>query len=176
MEPPDLTDASRDVLSQLLACGKEPGAAWSAADLHAILRHQLEADVEFDLTHFGGVPKETLASATSPQNETGYRTFGQLLTAPDPPLEMLDLIRRFAKRSRTQASGELPDEVATALYYAAIAAARLRHGASVSKLDAKALQEGMTWGLEQTWLTEPLRELFAETLQVLRSQAPRTDA
>jgi hypothetical protein len=176
MEPSDLNSASRDALSQLLACDKQSGATWNGSDLHSILRHQLDTDVEFDLTHFGGVAKETLASQLTGRGQAEYGTFGQLLTAPDSPLEMLDLIRRFAKRSRTQTPGELPEEVATVLYYAAIAAARLRHGASLSKLDDEALQAGLEWGLKQTWLTEPLQDLFNDALEMIRSQISESDA
>lgn len=176
MEPRDLTNASGDVLSRLLACKTDADSVWSATDLRAILCHQLDADVEFDLTHFGGVAEETLSSVRVSAADSRSCTFGQILTSTDPPLEVLDMIRRFAKRSRTQDSGGIPKEVATVLYYAAIAAARLRHGASLSRLDDEALRSGLDWGLEQTWLTEPLRDLFAEALQADRSQAPRTDA
>ena len=169
MEPNDLNDANHGALSQLLACDEQPGATWSKSDLHAILRHQLEADVEFDLTHFGGVARATLTSVATHQDSAEHQTFGQLLAAPDPPLEMLELVRRFAKRSRVQRSGDLPDEVATVLYYAAIAAARLRHGTSLSKLDDETLWDGLAWGLEQDWLTAPLRDLFSETLKAIRS-------
>ena len=165
MEPRDLTNANRDALAQLLSCKTDADSVWSATDLHAILCHQLDADVEFDLTHFGGVAKETLTSVRTLSADNQPCTFGQMLTSAEPPLEVLDMIRRFAKRLRTQESAGIPKEVATVLYYAAIAAARLRHGASLSKLDDEALRSGLNWGLEQTWLTEPLRALFAETLR-----------
>lgn len=173
MEPRDLTNANRDALSQLLETDAD--SVWNATDLHAILCHQLDADVEFDLTHFGGVAKETLTSVRASSADNRSCTFGQMLTSGEPPLEVLDMIRRFAKRARTQESAGIPKEIATVLYYAAIAAARLRHGASLSKLDDEALRGGLTWGLEQAWLTEPLRDLFTEALQAQRSQPPRSD-
>ena len=176
MERHELTHASRDALSRLLACERDPAPPWNATDLHAILRHQLETDIEFDLTHFGGDVKETLVSVTASQVEKGCRTFEQALTTADTPLELLDLIRRFAKRLRANESEELPDEVATVLYFAAIAAARLHHGASLSKLDDQTLQEGLSWGLEQSWLTESLRNLFSKTVEVIRSQTSEPDA
>jgi hypothetical protein len=176
MEPGDLTNASRDALSQLLACNSDADSVWNATDLHAILCHQLDADVEFDLTHFGGVAQERMTTVRASAADNRPCTFGQMLTSAEPPLEVLDMIRRFAKRSRTQDSGGIPKEVATVLYYAAIAAAKLRHGISLSKLDDEALRSGLAWGLEQTWLTEPLRDLFTETLRAQRSHAPKTDA
>ncbi len=176
MEPHDLTEASRDALSRLLALDRADQSAWGAADLHAILCHQLDAEVEFDLTHFGGVARETMANVATSGDVKGPRTFGQLLTDPDPPLEMLDMIRRFAKRSRTQGSEGMPEEVATVLYYAAIAAARLRHRVSISKLDDAALGSGLDWALRQSWMAEPLRDLFTVTIEAIRSREPETDA
>ncbi len=176
MEPHDLTETSRDALSRLLTLDRSEQSVWEAADLHAILCHQLDAEVEFDLTHFGGVAKETMASVAASGDATKPRTFGQLLTEAAPPLEMLDMIRRFAKRSRTQGLEGMPEEIATVLYYAAIAAARLRHRESISKLDDAALMDGIDWALQQSWVAEPLRDLFSETIEAIRSREPETDA
>lgn len=175
MERRDLDDASRDVLSRLLACDSGTASSWDDADLHAMLCHQLNADVEFDLTHFGGVARETLASSIAAGREQGLGTFGDLLMAPNPSLESLEMIRRFAKRFRTGPSGGLPEEIATVLYYAAIAAARARLGVSISKLTDAAMEDGLRWGCQLPWLTESLKQLFLEALEGLRPQASETD-
>ena len=175
MEQRDLTDASRDALSRLLACDSGEASSWNDADLHAMLCHQLSAEIEFDLTHFGGVAGEPLASSVAEGQEQGLGTFGDLLTASDPSVESLEMIRRFAKRFRTGPSEGLPEEIATVLYYAAIAAARVRLGVSISKLPDAAIKDGLRWGCQLPWLTESLRQLFSEALEGLRPQASETD-
>lgn len=176
MEPHDLANANPDSLSRLLELDPNDEPPWTADDLHAILRHQLDTEIEFDLTHFGGIARETVTAIAPPQEGQRPGTFGQVLTGPNPPLQLLDLIRRFAKRYRKHGTDGMPEEVATVLYYAAIAAARLRHGASISKLDDRAIRAGIQWALDQPWFAGPLRDLFADTLQTIRSREPETDA
>ncbi len=175
MEPHDLKEASRGSLFRLMAFERSDESLWEATDLHAILCHQLDAEVEFDLTHFGGIAKETVTSVAGSRESKGPCTFGRLFTDLNPPLEMLDMTRRFAKRSRTQGPDGMPDEIATVLYYAAIAAARLRHEASISKLDDRSLLDGLDWALDQPWLVASLRGLLAETAQALRLPEAETD-
>ena len=140
-----------------------------------MLCHQLNADIEFDLTHFGGVARETLASSIAEGRDQGLGTFGDVLTAPNPSAESLEMIRRFAKRFRTGHSEGLPEEIATVLYYAAIAAARVRLGVSISKLTDAAITDGLRWSCHLPWLTESLKQLFGEALEGLRPQASETD-
>ena len=142
---------------------------WNASDLHALLQHQLDAEVEFDLTHFGNVDEHTVTSLLSCGDRKADSTFGRILTSSEPSLEMLDAIRRFAKSSRKHGSAGLPEEVATVLYYAAIAAARLRHEASISKLSDDALLDGLEWARRQPWMVDSLAALFAETIETVRS-------
>src|SRR5205823_4989142 len=84
-------------------------------------------------------------------------SFGDLLSHPRPPLELLELTKEFAKTSDTRASSPLPPEVATVLYYAAIVAARLRHGAGITGLGARDLRDGIAWALRQPWLDGRVR-------------------
>lgn len=175
MEPRDVNDADCDGLSRLLQLERDDESLWDASDLQAILRHQLDAEIEFDLTEFGGVAKETMASLAVAGGEAAARTFGQVLTGADPSLELLDMIRRFAKRCRTHGSDGIPEEVATVLYYAAIAAAKLRCRASISQLDDETLLFGLDWGLAQPWIAAPLKDLFAETIDTIRSRRSEAD-
>ena len=86
-------------------------------------------------------------------NEHGgaeIRTFRQLLLHPHPPIEVLNLVKQFAKGCRSRPDGPLPHEVATILYLAAIAAARRNCHQRISTLDDAAWQRAVDWALAQT--------------------------
>src|SRR3954465_4769755 len=99
-----------------------------------MFQHQLRAPRRSDL------PKMTdqLASASEPPIET----FGDLLSHPRPPIALLERVKDFAKSSRFAQDGPLHPEVATLLYFAAIAVALVRCGARISELDSRALGQG----------------------------------
>jgi hypothetical protein len=69
---------------------------------------------------------------------------------------------QLAKTSDRRSANPLPEEVATVLYYAAIAAALLRHGQRISRVSDATLREGTDWVLEQEWVAGPLRGLFVD--------------
>lgn len=53
-------------------------------------------------------------------------SFGDLLSHPNPPEELLKATKDFAKTCRLGPHKTLPPEIASALYYASIAAALVR--------------------------------------------------
>jgi hypothetical protein len=114
-----------------------------------VLRHQLGAALREDLGRFAPASADPTPA-----------TFGELLHHPDPPLELLEGVRRFAKAQRDQVGSALPEEVAAVLYYAAIVAARLRCRQRLSHLDDDALAAGLRWALGQPWLDDPTRTLL----------------
>ena len=79
-------------------------------------------------------------------------TVGDLLAHLDPPLELLRRLKDFAKVSDKGSDEWLPPEVATALYYAAIAAALLRHRVLITDLPAAELRRGMEWAAAREWV------------------------
>ena len=156
----DKTEPPR--LAEMLALDGRAGQVWRAEELAAILRHQLDAPLEFDL---GDLSSEYAAIAHAAGDAGRLRwavSFAELLRHPRPPLPLLERAKRFAKACRNHPDGPLPVEVATVLYFACIVVARLRcDGAPrISALDDAALVEGMSWALSQDWLDERTRELF----------------
>ena len=164
----DKTEPPR--LAEMLSLDPAVSRAWRGDELSAILRHQLDAPLEFDL----GDLSEDYAKLAPPDQTAGslhWRvTFGQLLDHARPPLPLLERAKRFAKACRNHPDGPLPVEVATVLYFACIAVARLRcDGAPrISALDDAALFEGMSWALSQDWLDERTRALFAGAVEHLQ--------
>jgi hypothetical protein len=97
-------------------------------------------------------------------------SFAGLLHHSNPLLELLELAKDFAKDHRTDPESPLGREVATVLYYAAIAVALARCGARITRHDDATLQQGFQWGCQQSWVDEVTRELFREGLRCLDSR------
>ena len=138
----------------------DPGVGdWLPEELGPVMRFQLEAPLVDDLCGNSTEVRarvERLAAAAKPP----IRTFSDLLFHPAPPLELLVMVKDFAKAVRSEGDGRLPAEVATVLYYAAIAAA-LAHGhKKISELDDSTLRAGVNWALAWPWLDDKIRELF----------------
>ena len=124
-------------LASLFEVGSDTagGAAWTDADRGPMLRHQLD----------------------QPYGETGA-TYRALLTMAGTPLPVLREIKDEAK-AHLDDDALLPADVATVLYYAALAAAR-RSDASITKLSEAALTEGFRWCLAQEWVDDELHRNF----------------
>jgi len=135
---------------------------WSREELGAILAHQLEAPLAGDLRrHVADLEKE-LAQAPAQ-----VRTFGQLLSHPQPPVKLLEGVKRFAKASRADPDSPLPDETATVLYFAAIVVAMLRCGQRITRMNDDALRYSLDWVCKQAWLDARSRALFDEARAAL---------
>jgi len=153
-------------LAEMLSIDPARSQPWRPEELAAVLRHQLDTPLEFELGRMEEAPSEVAATIT----------FGDLLrrdgtTGAPVLLAMLERAKRFAKACKSRPDGPLPVEVATALYFAFIVAARLRcDGARLSALDDRSLLDGAAWALAQPWLSPEIRELLNEATTALRSK------
>jgi hypothetical protein len=153
-------------LAEMLSIDPSRSEAWRPEELAAVLRHQLDTPLQFELGRMDEVPSDVAATIT----------FGDLLrrdgTARAPVLlALLERAKRFAKACKSRTDGPLPVEVATALYFACIVAARMRcDGARISALDDRSLLDGAEWALAQPWLSSEIRELLKEASTALRSK------
>ncbi len=164
----DKTEPPR--LAEMLSLDPAVSRAWRGDELSAILRHQLDAPLEFD---HGDLSSEYAAIAHAAGDAGRLRwavSFAELLRHPRPPLPLLERAKRFAKACRNHPDGPLPVEVATVLYLASFVAARLRFDGAprICALDVSALVEGMSWALSQDWLDERTRALFAGAVEHLQ--------
>lgn len=148
-----------------LCTSPSSSAGWSAADWSDILSHQLAAPLLFDLEQLSPTDREVLRDCTIAG--ACPASFGQILTHAAPPVGLLVLIKDYAKGCDQDADGALPSEVASALYYAAIFAARVRRGVSISSLDDAALVRAARWGTQAEWIVPELKELFRSGLEIL---------
>jgi hypothetical protein len=134
--------------------------ALTADELASVLRHQLDTPLEIDLDE---------AKAPEGAAHAGRITFGELLRATHPPLDLLERVRHFAKACKSRPDGPLPREVATALYFAAIVKAMLSCGTRTTALPDEALKSGVRWTLAQPWVPPELRALLEEGRAQLES-------
>jgi hypothetical protein len=131
---------------------------WRPEEFADILRHQLGAPLAFDEPRLASELRAWLEASGDP-----VPTFGSLLLLdPQPPLPLLRLVKNFAKAARTQPGAAVPPEVATLLYFAAIAAALLRCRERITESDGVTLHRGFAWALAQPWADEATRALLQE--------------
>ncbi len=141
---------------------------WRDDELQSICRHQLAAPIEFDLDSLPLRPAQgkQVAMTCAAQNLL-IRSFADLLHHPHPPVELLEMIRQYAKACRADPEGALPPEVASVLYYAAILVAQMRCQTRIGSLGDDALKAGTRKLLSYAWLDQPMRGLFEEGLKHL---------
>jgi DNA-directed RNA polymerase specialized sigma24 family protein len=151
-------------LLHLPATPDEPGAT---------LRHLLAAPVPLDLSALTATSAGKIRSWADAQGLL-LKSVGDLFTHPHPLVELLELVKDFAKEHRTDPESPMPRAVATALYYASIAVALVRCGQRITRHDDATLLQGFQWGIDQPWVDEPVRNLLREGLaRVLGAKEPK---
>jgi hypothetical protein len=147
--------------SEVLHFGLHAGRPWSVEESRAVLEHQLESPLAFDL---GALPPGAGAECRALCAAEGLlvKSLNDLLQHPHPPLIALEIAKDFAKACGTNPQSDIPQQVATVLYYACIAAALVRCGQRLTRLTDADLEEGFTWALAQPWLTAPIQAILTE--------------
>jgi hypothetical protein len=137
---------------------------WSAADLSSMLRHQLAAPLQADLPILGPdvLPILQRIAVASPG---AWQIFGDVLSGDHPPIDLLKMIKDYARQ--TGKDQTLPIEIATAMYYASILAARTRCGEKITSLSDAALRDGAKWMIDAEWIDSALRQQISRDLQRL---------
>ena len=150
-------------LATLMATGEERAKLWRPDELAAIFRHQMSAPMLVDLGTFDPRTATRLRTLSEAEGLL-LKSFADLFHHPAPPIELLELIKDFAKANMDHPESGLPGEIATALYYTSIAAALVRLDARISQLPDADLQRGLRWTMEQAWLDEKTKELLGKAL------------
>ena len=139
-------------------------------ELGAVFRHHIQSPLEAGSA--AGAPAETpappgLAATPGPL----VRNWRDLLTHPQPPVELLKLAKDSAKRHRHHARSPVPAEISTALYYASIAAALVRRDTRISRLGDEDLAEGFAWVAGQPWVETDIAALCRDGTRWLLMKA-----
>ena len=174
MKHDDFSQVDPVSLADLMDCRSTREEAWSASDLEAILEHQLDADVRFDLERSDeavGIALPGMLQSAKPP----IQSFRDLFEHPQPPIELLDLTRRFAKACRSRGGSPLPAGIATILYLASIATAMIKRRHRLTALTDEALFNAFDWAFEQSWLDESTRRLLRQGRDALESHGSKSD-
>jgi hypothetical protein len=169
MDTRHLDQFSSDQLRRLLDPEADRTSAWSADDAADVWRHQLRSPLP---------PSWGTAKADSPAT-----TFADALFTPAASLDTLRRVKDYAKTA-TSAAGvaqpavtagatgrrlpravvfdepDLPPDIARLLYYLAIAAASVHHGAAISSLTSGEFEAGVHWCLLRPYVSDAERNLL----------------
>mgnify|MGYP005834860563 FL=1 len=142
---------------------------WQPEELGEILAHQLRARLKTDLPNLPELSPRPIedSEAEAAGGAALPRTFGELLAHPRPPVEWLEAVKQFAKTLRAGGGAVLPEEIATVIYFAAIAAALARLGRRITSMDDASLRYSLDWALGQPWLDPATRALLEEGRRLL---------
>lgn len=153
-------------LSELMSLESSSRQAWGPDELGAVLRHQLSASLRTGLSQGDSNAAWRLTELLG-AGGSSVETFNDLLHHPQPPIELLEMAKDFAKASRTDRESPLPREVAAVLYYASIVAALVHCRCRITTLDDALLSHGLRTALSHHWLDEATRSLLREGLETL---------
>jgi hypothetical protein len=153
-------------LAALMASGDERRPLWRPDELAALFRHQMSAPVLMDLGSFDPRAAGRLKTLSAAQGLL-LSSFADLFNHPSPPIQLLQMVKDFAKANMEHSAGGLPAEIAAALYYASIAAALVHLDARISQLADAPLRSGLLWTQEQSWLDEKTKALLAAAVKKL---------
>lgn len=154
------------MLSDFLAPDELGKRIWRASELGAVLSHQLSAPVAFDLGRLdAGLAKELRVASAA--KGLLLRSFNDLFQHPCPPVELLSLVKDFAKRHLAHPASPLPPQIARVLYFVSISVALARCGRRITRLDDARLRSGIEWAMAQPWVGESTKGLLSQGLDAL---------
>ena len=159
-------------LSQLLTLGEKTAEVWDARDLAGMLRHQMAAPLNFDLTT---LPLTKLAAKTRDQNlaeaaTARIKSFGDLLFLAEPPLELLRLSKEFFKKRIQSHKEQSPEWQIAYLFYLLIILAAGVGVRTISTLTPGELLKGVQWALDQNWVDAQTKQLVARMRSELKAE------
>jgi len=158
--------ASAEQLASVLDRAGSSHGVWGREEFGALLEHQLATPIEVDLESLPPAKAQQI-KALGDAGGLLLKSYGDLFKHPHPPLELLRLVKEFAKAASHAPEGPIPCEVAQVLYYAAIAAALVNRGERITSLRVDALRQGLEWVRAQEWVGAGTKELTGRALACL---------
>ena len=167
IDVPETADPT--LLAQLLDPEFPARRVWLASELGAILQHLMTVPIPFDLS--------ALPPGTSSRLQTLGAADGLLLNSltalihhPHPPVELLLLLKQYAKSNHQHPDSALPCEISSLLYTLSIAVARLRCRQRITTHEDAAVIRRIDAALALPWLDEQTRGLLQDARAVIRNQ------
>ena len=135
---------------------------WTAFELEAVLDEYLSAT----LSDLLGKPRAAGDSPAYSADSTNS-TLLVVLTARATPLADFEAVKNWAKREVATGQLALPPDVVSAIYFAALSAARVHRGQRMTRLSDAALATSLAALVQQVWIPENVRQLFRQCLVCL---------
>lgn len=144
-------------LSQILHMGLDQLEPLSPNELRAALEHALDCPLPELLGLTPDAFQRKMQDASFPLTAV-CPSFRALIASPQPPLLLLQLLKDHSKHCRRSGNSKLPPEVATAIYYLCVVAARNSLGTSIASLSCEQFNKGVRWLKAQSWISASLQE------------------
>jgi hypothetical protein len=149
--------------------GFQDRRVWHSEELRAILEHQWQAPLRADLSGHPRGQSRRLTLLCDAEHLL-LKSFGDVFDHKLPPIELLVMIKDFAKGNLSQPDAELPDEIAKLLYVLSVVVARVRCRTSITTQEDATVRRNIESVLAQPWLTAHVVELLNEGLAEFRGE------
>jgi hypothetical protein len=161
--PAVLHESKPVLLARLFGVEDSREVEWEPFDYETMLSRLLKTPLAEALP---GFDPRAIAAATesAPGAQPGSLTLSTIFTDPAPSIELLRAIKDWSRRSTRSKDPPLPLDIASLLYFTSIAAAQIRAGQWISKLDPAIFQRGVEMFVAEPWVGEPVRSLLGESL------------
>ena len=165
MKPLGERQESKDILRALMDPSHDDVVAWSASDLRAILAHQLGTPLREEVDQLAEAGACTRESVVAAIQASGCRTFGELLQLEAPHLEMLRLVKDYAKAAIATRGSHLPGDVARLLYVLSILRGRAVGASEMTTLTEESIEREARRCLTYRWLPQDVRQWIRDGLR-----------
>lgn len=160
--------SAAESLSELFASGSSEGSPWCTADYTGLWLHQLAQPLAAVLADVDQSQFKAIRPATQ------GASIRELLQHRTPPLAPLRQLKEVARSYVRTGRDVFPAEIATALYFAAIAVALIRARQRITKSDNTVLEHGFRLLLNCSWLDDGTRASLQLALTSISPVPPAT--
>lgn len=163
----DSIDAQDRALADLLSGENLPSHVWAEADREAVFLHQLQAPVRLEL---GGLEpaREALIRGLMDANPGLLTSLRGLLERRDAPVEILAMVKAFARSMAVHPDATLPRDVARAICALTILAA-WRDGRRITTLSEVQIASMGRWVESCDWIDDRSKQIANQATASLGS-------
>lgn len=139
---------------------KSPGRRMSRNERKAeMLRSRLSQTLPLDKPQIDLLP-EALGHLCQTIGFLAGETIISLLKNPSAGMSLIERIKRYGRELSARAESEVEHEVATTIYYAAIASALVFHDMRITRFSYEKLEASFSRLAEEKWISQDLSVLF----------------
>jgi len=139
---------------------KKPGRKMNGDQQKAeMLYRSLSQTLPLDKSQIDMLPP-TLSQLCRSIGLLAGETITEFLSNPSTDISAIERIKRYSKELSDRAESKAEHEVATAIYYAAIAHALAFHGERITRFSYEKLQASFTRLVREKWIPRDLSGLF----------------